>query len=264
MTANSISPGDITRISQQTNPSRSQTDAASLNSDFTFFLKLMTTQLQHQDPTEPMDTNALTDQITQFTQVEQQVRTNSHLEKLLAAQNQSQLATAVSFIGSEVETAGNTGEKLAGRAIFSYNLDKGAVATEIVITDGYGRAVFKGQGTNIEGRNLVVWDGRNSFNGNLEPDGVYTISVASKDSAGKAVKSDARAVGIVTAVESAPDGTVLLTIADRNVRFNEVLAVRSPTFVNIPGPGDGGDDGDDTGGTDTAGGSGSGSDEDAV
>lgn len=246
MTTNSIDKGSVYNISQSTNPSRANQDQSKLNSDFNFFLKLMTTQLQNQDPTEPMDTNALTDQITQFTQVEQQVRTNTHLEKLLAAQNQSQLSTAVSFIGSEVETAGNTGEKLAGRAVFSYNLDKGAVATEIVITDERGRAVFKGQGTNIEGRNLVVWDGRNSFNNNMEPDGIYTISVASKDAKGEKVKADARAVGIVTAVETAADGTVLLSIADRTVPFTEVLAVRTPTFIN-PGPGTGDDDGEGEG-----------------
>lgn len=228
---------------QQANSQKSQ---LGLNSDFNFFLKLMTTQLQNQDPTDPMDTNALTDQITQFTQVEQQVRTNQHLEQLLAGQNQSQLSTAVSFIGSEVETSGNTGEKVAGRAVFSYNLDGGAVNTQIIITDETGRAVFKGQGTNLEGRNLVVWDGRNSFNGNIEPDGVYTISVSSKDSAGNKVVSDARAVGIVTAVETAPDGTVLLSIADRTVPFKDVLAVRTPTFL----PGGGADT--TTGGNDTS------------
>ncbi len=248
MTTGSIDTGSVNQISQITNPSRSQLDQSSLNSDFNFFLKLMTTQLQNQDPTEPMDTNALTDQITQFTQVEQQVRTNTHLEKLLAAQNQSQLSTAVSFIGSEVETAGNTGEKLAGRAIFSYNLEEGAVATEIVITDANGRAVFKGQGTNIEGRNLVVWDGKNSFTGVTEPDGIYTISVASKNAAGEKVKSDARAVGIVTAVETAADGTVLLSISDRTVRFDEVLAVRTPTLLGGIGGGD--DEGDGEGGGD--------------
>lgn len=206
-----------------------------LNSDFDFFLKLMTTQLQNQDPTDPMDTNALTDQITQFTQVEQQVRTNDHLEKLLTVQNQSQLSTAVSFIGSEVETAGNTGEKIAGRAVFSYNLAPGAVNTEIIISDERGRAVFKGQGTNLNGRNLVVWDGVNSFNGNSEPDGVYTITVSSKASDGKPVAVDARAVGIVSAVETAADGTVLLSMNGRNVPYSEILAVRTPTALPASG-----------------------------
>jgi len=252
-----MTTGSISSISQTTNPARSQLDQNSLNSDFNFFLKLMTTQLQNQDPTDPMDTNALTDQITQFTQVEQQVKTNSHLEKLLAAQNQSQLSTAVSFIGSEVETSGNTGEKVAGRAVFSYMLEEGAVDTDIIITDEAGRAVFKGKGTNLEGRNLVVWDGSNSFNNTIEPDGVYTIRVASKDSKGETVKSDARAVGIVTAVETAADGTVLLSIDNRTVPFTDVLAVRTPTF--IPGGGNdttgGGDDtttGDNGDGNDTA------------
>lgn len=199
-----------------------------LNSDLNTFLKLFTTQLQNQDPTEPLDTNQMTDQITQFTQVEQQVKTNTNLEKLLATQRQSQLATAVGFIGSEVETKGNTGELYGNSAIFSYNLAAAATRSEIVITDSTGRAVFKGDGPIANGRNLVVWDGRNSFTGLQEPSGTYTISVKAKNAAGP-IASDARAVGIVTAVESGKNGEIMVSIGKRNIKFEDILAVRTPT-----------------------------------
>jgi flagellar basal-body rod modification protein FlgD len=222
---------NLSSISQATNPSKSETARKSLGSDLDLFLKLMTTQLQNQDPTEPLDTNQLTDQITQFTQVEQQVQTNTNLETLLASQKQSQLSTAVSFIGSEVETAGNTGEFEGGRAVFSYNQSAPSATTDIVITDAAGRAVFKGNGTTVVGRNLVVWDGVNSFSGQQEPPGTYTITVTAKTAAGKPVATDARAVGVVTTVETASDGNILLGIGGRTVKYSDVLAVRTPTLA---------------------------------
>jgi flagellar basal-body rod modification protein FlgD len=211
-------------------PDTSSTGAKDrLNSDLDTFLKLFTTQLQNQDPTEPLDTYQMTDQITQFTQVEQQVKTNTNLEKLLATQRQSQLATAVSFIGSEVETTGNTGELYGNSAIFSYNLATAAAQSEVVITDSTGRAVFKGNGPVANGRNLVVWDGKNSFTGQQEPSGTYTITVKAKNAAGQDIASDARAVGIVTAVESGKDGEIMVSIGKRNIKFEDILAVRTPT-----------------------------------
>ncbi len=225
-----MSVGSIGTNTNNQERSASDNALASINGDFNFFLKLMTTQLQNQDPTEPLDTNQLTDQITQFSQVEQQVRTNQNIEKLISSQQQSQLSTAVSFIGSEVETAGNTGQKIGDQAVFSYNLAAAGANVELVITDKNGRAVFRGQGANNVGRNLVVWDGVNSFNGNTEPDGEYTISVKATTPNGQTVPADARAVGVVTAVENTKDG-ITLSMGTRTVRYEDVLAVRAPTFA---------------------------------
>lgn len=229
-----MSVGSVGNTNNTTSSSSADRALSGINGDFNFFLKLMTTQLQNQDPTEPLDTNQLTDQITQFSQVEQQVRTNQNLEKLMSSQTQSQLATAVSFIGSEVETAGNTGNKIGNQAVFSYNLGAAGSAVELVITDKNGRAVFKGQGTNNVGRNLVVWDGVNSFNGNTEPDGEYTIAVKATSPSGQALPADARAVGVVTAVENTKNG-ITLSMGTRTVRYEDVLAVRAPTLANSGG-----------------------------
>ena len=84
----------------------SAADQSKLTGDLNFFLKMLTTQLQQQDPSQPMDVNQMTQQIATLSSVQQQVATNSNLEKLLAQGNTSQLSTAVSYIGKEVETTG--------------------------------------------------------------------------------------------------------------------------------------------------------------
>ena len=54
-----------------------------LSSNFSTFLTLLTTQLKNQDPTAPMDSNQFTQQLVQFSQVEQQIDTNTNLKTLI-------------------------------------------------------------------------------------------------------------------------------------------------------------------------------------
>ena len=79
-----------------------------LSSNFSTFLTLLTTQLKNQDPTSPMDSNQFTQQLVQYSQVEQQIDTNSNL-KTLISQGTSQAGTfAASYLGKQVSvTNGN-------------------------------------------------------------------------------------------------------------------------------------------------------------
>ncbi len=231
----------ITPTSNVTTPpaSASTQDVATLNGDFTFFLKMLTTQLKNQDPTEPMDVSQMTAQIAQYSSVEQQIKTNKNLESLLSANKQSQLSTAVSYIGKEVETVGNTGNLVSGQATFSYYLPQAATSVSVVVTDASGRAVFQGSGTTKNGANLVVWDGKNSFTNAQEADGEYTISVQAQDAEGKAIAADTRAVGTVAAVQNNKGGNITLTVGTVQVPYDQILAVRLPTRVVLPGGGGG-------------------------
>jgi flagellar basal-body rod modification protein FlgD len=73
-----------------------------LAANFETFLTLLTTQLQHQNPLEPLDTNQFTEQLVSFAGVEQQLRTNDQLEALLKLQKVGYNVTALGFVGSHV------------------------------------------------------------------------------------------------------------------------------------------------------------------
>ncbi len=215
----------------------SKTSAAAsqnqLSSDINFFLKMLTTQLQNQDPTSPLDTNQFTQQIAQYSSVQQQVNMNANLEKLLASNKQSSVSTAVGYIGKEIETKGNTGEVSGGQGAFSYILPKAAASVKITITNASGQTVFTGSGDTKSGRNIAVWDAVNSSTGAIEDDGTYTIAVEATDTAGKAIAVETRAVATVGGVESDTNGDTLLAVGRNKVKFDDVLAVREPSRVNL-------------------------------
>lgn len=199
----------------------------SLATDFDSFLKLLTTQLKNQDPTAPLDTNQFTQQIVSFTGVEQQVNTNSNLEKLLKSINGSQLSSTVGYIGKSIETDGNQGILSNGAAYFRYDLPQAANSVSVSITDSTGKQVFTGQGKTDAGKNLVVWDGKNSTTGAASPDGTYTFTVTAKDGLGKAITAKTFTTGTVTAVDT-QSGSSKLLLGDLSVDLSKVLVIRDP------------------------------------
>lgn len=73
-----------------TSGAAASSDAMSqLSGNFNTFLTLLTSQLKNQDPTSPMDTNTFTQQLVEYSQVEQQIDSNTNL-KTLITQGQSQ------------------------------------------------------------------------------------------------------------------------------------------------------------------------------
>ncbi|MEK5333923.1 MULTISPECIES: flagellar hook assembly protein FlgD [unclassified Lysinibacillus] len=67
------------------------------------FLKLLITQLQHQDPTNPMDDRDFIAQMAQFSSLEQMQNMTKAMESLLMSQQQTQLMNYTSFVGKEVK-----------------------------------------------------------------------------------------------------------------------------------------------------------------
>src|SRR3974390_2835673 len=96
--------------------------AQGLAGNFNEFLKLLTTQLQNQDPLSPMDTNQFTQQLVQFSSVEQQINMNTQLSTLISLQQTAQTAQAASFIGATVTVNGATAQLVNGRATWNYSV----------------------------------------------------------------------------------------------------------------------------------------------
>lgn len=201
-----------------------------LNGTYQDFLKLLTTQLNNQDPTAPMDVNQMTQQIATLSQVEQQISTNTLLKQLVTLVDASQFNNAVSYIGRMVDASGNQGVLTSGGATFVYELPAAAKSAAVTITNESGQVVFTGSGTTLAGRNQVVWDGTNNSTGNKMPNGTYKFKVEAKDDQGKAIDVTTLTTGMVTAVDT-DNGTTTLTVGNMAVPLNTVRTVYNPGTV---------------------------------
>ncbi len=198
--------------------------AATLTQTFDSFLLLLTTQLQNQDPLDPMDSDKFTSQLVQFTGVEQSIATNTNLEQLIAMFRANEFSGAVQYIGKFVEAPGGLGALSKGSAEWSYSIHGQASETTVKIVNDKGLTVFWTQGKISTGTHSFVWDG-NDAAGNPVPDGAYTLKVASRDQEGNDVDVTLSAFGRVTGVHSEA-GETSLDVGAASVLLRDILSVK--------------------------------------
>jgi flagellar basal-body rod modification protein FlgD len=199
-----------------------------LSGDFDTFLLMLTTQLQNQDPTEPMDTNEFTAQLVQFASVEQAIATNENLEKMIALEDNSQISTAANYVGKFVMANGDSARLHGGVASFSYELPMNVYEAEVVITDELGQIVYKGEAPTEKGKNDVLWDGTSNIDGTTKADGTYHISVLAKDTQLEPVEVKTFTTGFVSEV-NIEGGEMKLMIGTIELPIEKVISVRDPS-----------------------------------
>ncbi|MDY0008509.1 MAG: flagellar hook capping FlgD N-terminal domain-containing protein [Bdellovibrionales bacterium] len=203
----------------------SSTAQTQLNTDFDQFLRLLTTQLQNQDPLSPMDTNEFTNQLVQFSQVEQQIKTNGNLENLLAMQTLNMTALGVSFIGKFVEVDGDTFSAEGGQnSTLSYFLPAAASSGTLTIKDADGKVVHSADIEKTAGRHELSWDGMDK-DGNPVAAGKYTVTVTALDSENKSLSVQTSVPGYVTGLESADSGELMMVIDGQKVPLTGVRKI---------------------------------------
>ncbi len=204
--------------------STSAATSVSLAKNFDMFLKLLTTQLQHQDPLEPMDSTEFTNQLVQFSGVEQAISTNSNLEELIAMSAAGQSSNLVNYLGKSVDVATNAATLRDGAATWTYELTANAETTRLLVLDSSERVVRITEGKTVAGAHEFVWDGTDDA-GRPLPDGRYTLTVSARDTDAEQIAASVTTHGVVTAIESVNDEN-LLTVGGVKVPLSDILSVR--------------------------------------
>lgn len=226
---------DVTTTSVIREAQRTQTSETALAQDLDDFLNLLTTQLQNQDPLNPTDTDRLTDQITQFSQVEQQINTNQKLDDLLALQLSGIASTAlgyvgldVSYISADLNFDGQTPVKI------TYALGEEAVSTKVNIFNESGELVLSEDGPRSSGQNEFLWTGATEDGfGQIAESGTYTVRIDALDREGNAIDTSTVVTGNVRGIEN-QNGIIFLLVGDRAVSIGNVINASQPAPAPVP------------------------------
>jgi flagellar basal-body rod modification protein FlgD len=197
-------------------------DAKTIAGNFQTFLKLLTTQLKHQNPLEPLDTNQFTQQIVQFAQVEQQLKSNDQLTTLVSLQRTAQSTQALSFVGETVVVDGASAPLANGRTAWTLSVPRTSIAT-VNIRNATGQTVFSGNYTMNAGQQPFVWDGRDA-SGVRWPDGNYTIAVSALDANNQPVAIGTEIEGTVDSADLSKTPPVL-SVAGENYTLEKIKRV---------------------------------------
>lgn len=195
-----------------------QDSQSSSNLDKDDFLKLLVTQLQYQDPLNPMDDKEFVSQMAQFSSLEQLTNLNDSMEKMADVTSRQDLYGAVNYIGKDVVAEGNQISKTDGSlSTITYTIESPAKQVTVSIYDGSGNIVQSYvQGAQSAGSYSVIWDGT-SYTGGTASNGVYTVTVSAEASSGSSILADLMVSGTVTGVQTGTDGTSQVVLSDGRV-----------------------------------------------
>src|SRR3954469_2141101 len=141
---------------------------ATLSGDYTNFLTLLTTQLKNQDPLSPMDTAQFTQQLVQFSAVEQQINGNKKLDQLIGLQSTANAYGAVGFVGTQIAANSDQLPLQNKKAKFDYTIEHTSGTALLKITNSSGQLVMVKQVDATVGAHPVEWDGTD-YTGNQLP-----------------------------------------------------------------------------------------------
>lgn len=189
------------------------------------FLKMFMEQLKYQDPMNPMKNDQFTQQMAQFSQLEQSLATNKNLEKIISQQNNMQVA-ALQLVGKNI-TADRSGlyhdkGKITGMS-FKIPTDMSNVRVEIVDPAGEVAKTYQ-IGDRGAGDVNWKWDGLRE-NGIPADSGRYTYRVKGKGLDGKETTINTKVDGKVSGVTSS-SGVVYLLIGEQKIALNDVETIK--------------------------------------
>lgn len=194
--------------------SGSSTSQVTANSKTTMgkddFLRLLITQMQNQDPMDPMKGTDYAAQLAQFTSLEQLSNINTNLNQSLNASalmtNSITNALATTFIGKDVRASADSFQYTAGATVnVGYSLPSSAESSTVKIYDSSGNLIRTLTGGTSNGINTLSWDGKNDKGASVGS-GKYTFKVQATDQKGAALPATTYLMGKVTGVRFKSEG----------------------------------------------------------
>ena len=189
------------------------------------FMTLLVTQMENQDPLNPMDNSQMTSQLAQLSTVSGIDTTNTTLQSLISSYQQSQTLQATSMIGHGVLTAGNTMTLASGSAAFGVSLATAAGDVKVTIQNSSGQTVdTMDLGQQAAGVVPLAWNGMTS-SGATAPDGNYTFTVTSTTDGKSTDSASPLTYGTVQSVSSGSSGVSLNLANGSTIGLSSVVQI---------------------------------------
>lgn len=201
--------------------SNNQPSAAQQSQDQ--FLQLLVTQMQNQDPLNPMDSSEFTNQLTQFSQLEQMQYMNSQMQESMIYTQSLNNTMMLGLVGKSATVEGNFVE-VNGDVISSnrVNVTTGGTIT-VEVKDDAGNVVRTYETTSESGWNDISWDGKDD-NGDIVADGNYTLDITAQDNAENDVSFTSFMTGVVESIRF-ENNLVLVNMVGQEYYASEIVEV---------------------------------------
>jgi flagellar basal-body rod modification protein FlgD len=221
----SVAGGVLSSLAQSATSSSQQTKTASQALGKDDFLKLLTTQLQNQDPLNPITNENFIAQTAQFSSLEQLQNMNTVLQQILTQSGGNGVTSSAPLLGKTVSVNGSA-VPLDGTqpATLAYRLPTGASTVALQVLNASGTSVRTiPLGSQAAGTHQAAFDGLDD-QGQRLASGSYTYRVVALNQTGSAVSGVTTGGGQVTGI-SMDNGQVMLLVGSERVPLTSVVAI---------------------------------------
>ena len=187
------------------------------------FLQLLVTQLQNQNPLDPMSNEEFTAQLTQFSQLEQLEELNANMQADMGISQSLNNTMMLDIVGRTATVAGEGVDVSDGLATGSRLQSAGDGVATVEVRNAAGEVVATYR-TDVEaGWNDIAWDGMTEA-GEMAEDGAYTLSVTVADRAGEEIPAHVFRQGRVDSIRF-ENNLAVLTVAGSEYYASEIAEV---------------------------------------
>lgn len=214
-------------------PSKKARSVGNPQLDKDSFMKLLLTQMKHQDPTSPLKSHEMAAQLAQFSQLESLNNINESIKENGPSGSSGSAGNldALKLIGMNVSGDSSKISRADLTDMHDVTFDLQADASQVVlkVKDQAGNVVRELQANNLKkGKNEINWNGEVN-NGTKARPGQYSVTVEAKSSAGTKVTTGTKFSGAVTGVNFSPTGPVLM-VGNKSIRMKDVKQIVSPNI----------------------------------
>ena len=217
-----------TATAPQTDADKTASATKGLGDNFQTFLTMLTTQMRNQDPLKPLDTNDMTKQLVDFANVEQNIGTNSRLDKLVQLQSAGTASTNLAYLGRMVAFEGDSFQYTQGmtQAPLGYELATSAKSVRVDILDDKGNIIRSMPGETSAGtKHAVNWDFKDNNGRDVQP-GAYRMNIAPvSENKDTTIKTTSYTFGTVAGIGNNKEGETVLNIGAREIPLSKLTTV---------------------------------------
>ena len=193
------------------------------------FLKLMLTQMQNQDPANPLKSHEMAAQMAQFTSLEQLSNINTTLEKMSTTQNAGSPFESLQFIGKMVRGDSSRFTRGPGdkQHEVGINLPQAASKVTVEVKDIDGKVVRTLTLNDLKaGAQVMKWNGVTEEGNEARP-GDYSFDIVAEQAQGRKLLVDTQFEGAITGVKFV-SGQPVLMVGDKAVKLSDVKQISAP------------------------------------
>lgn len=211
-----------------TNPSSTTSkdeDNDGISDEQEVFLSILLTQLENQNPLDPVDTTEFTNQLVAYSSLEQEMETNDNLESIISSMDDYNTLSAFSYIGMEVELDTSSSIMQDGETEWEYILEDDAEDVTIQIADSSGNVIAS---YDVEAGTAGTYSftlANSDLSEGLDEGALLYLGVIATDEAGEEIGTDVISVVSVDSVETS-DNEITLTAGKLKFSSNDVLSLR--------------------------------------